>query len=263
MGGDGFGYIAFGSDELYARGALFSALRLLYYCPDARVMVLTDRPSIFDGYPIETIELTAERKAEMSFGNRYRFGIKAAGIVDLLRRCERLFFMDTDMYPTGDISRCFRRTTALSSIMWRCEGRPKAPYRALEGKGLSIGGHILTGDETMWASGVLGVHHNNIPALERAYAASERVSEIVRLHTPEQFCIGVALSQDGRTISRQQLPIRNYTTTGTKLHARRRIGVFFDLSGKLSVEQQVRQAAGYRVWRAPLDLLLQRDIWHF
>lgn len=115
----------------------------------------------------------------------------------------------------------------------------------------------------MWASGVLGVHHNNIPALERAYAASERVSEIVRLHTPEQFCIGVALSQDGRTISRQQLPIRNYTTTGTKLHARRRIGVFFDVSGKLSVEQQVRQAAGYRVWRAPLDLLLQRDIWHF
>ncbi|AGB43099.1 hypothetical protein LB524_07995 [Mesorhizobium sp. ESP6-5] len=263
MDGDGFGYIAFGSDELYARGALFSALRLLHYCPGARITVLTDRPSIFDGYPIEAIELTAQRQTEMSFGNRYRFGIKAAGIIDLLQRCERLFFMDADMYPTGDISRCFNRISALSSIMWRCEGRPKAPYRSLEGEGLSIGGRILIGDETMWASGVLGVHHHNIPALERAYAASEKVSEIVHLHTPEQFCTGVALSQDGRTISRHWLPIRNYSTRGKKLHARRRIGAFFDLNGKLSVERQVKQAASCRVWRAPLDLLLQRDIWHF
>ncbi|MBZ9795526.1 hypothetical protein [Mesorhizobium sp. ES1-4] len=199
----------------------------------------------------------------MSFGDRYRFGIKAAGIIDLLQRCERLFFMDTDMYPTGDISRSFKRISAQSSIMWRCEGRPKDPYRALEGKGLSIGGHILTGDETMWASGVLGVHHDNIPALERAHAASEKVSEIVRAHTPEQFCTGVALSQDGRTISRHRMPIGNYNTRGKKLHARKRIGAFFDLNGKLCVEQQVRQAARYRVWRTPLDLLLQRDIWHF
>ena len=103
MGADVFGYIAFGKDELYARGALFSALRLLHFCPGAKIAVLTDRPSVFDGYPIEAIELTTERMAEMSFGDRYMFGIKAAGIIDLLERCERLFFMDTDIYPVGDI----------------------------------------------------------------------------------------------------------------------------------------------------------------
>ncbi|WP_246675194.1 hypothetical protein [Mesorhizobium sp. B2-3-4] len=115
----------------------------------------------------------------------------------------------------------------------------------------------------MWASGVVGVHHDNIPALERAYAATGKVREIVRLHTPEQFCTGIALSQDGRTISRHGLPIGNYNTRGKKLHARRRIDAFFELNGKLSIEQQMKRAATYRVWRAPLDLLLQRDIWHF
>lgn len=260
---DVYGYIAFGKDELYARGALFGALRLLHYCPDAKITVLTDRPRIFDGYPIQTVELTASRMVEMSFGDRYRFGIKAAGIVDLLKRCDRLFLMDTDMYSVGDISSCFKRISPSSSLMWRNEGRPKPPYRALQGKGFSIGNQILTGDETMWASGVLGVHHDNIPALGLAYTAIGQIVGVIKAHTSEQFCIGVALSQDGRTISHHRQPLRNYTTRGRKLFARRRLDAFFERNGQLDVSQQIDLAARYRLWRAPMDLWKQRDIWHF
>lgn len=263
MGEDRFGYIAFGKDELYARGALFSALRLLHYAPGAGISVLTDRPSVFNGYPIEAIELTAKQMTEMSFGDRYKFGIKAAGIIELLQRCERLFVMDTDIYPVGDISRCFDRISSSHSIMYRREGRPKPEYRSLQGKGITLGDRVLTGDETMWASGVLGVHHDNIPALERAYVAIERVIGVVRAHTPEQFCASVALSQDGRTIRRHRLPLRNYTTRGRKLFARQRLAAFFERVNHLPASQQIESAAKYRVWRAPLDLLTQRDIWHF
>ncbi|MGX7876071.1 hypothetical protein ACVDG5_028240 [Mesorhizobium sp. ORM6] len=261
--GDSFGYIAFGNDELYARGALFSALRLLHYCPDAKIAVLTDRPHVFDGYPIRTMELTAGRMSEMSFGDRYRFGIKAAGVIDLLEHCERLFFMDTDMYPIGDISGCFGRISASHSIMRKSEGKPKPPYRAIEDKGFLLGGCKLTGYEPMWSSGVLGVHNSNIPALRKAYSAIEQMVGVVKAHTPEQFCIGVALSQDGRSISRHRLPIRNYTTRGKKLFARRRLEAFFAANGHLCVSQQVEQAATCRLWRAPIDLWKQRDIWHF
>ncbi|MBN9219497.1 MAG: hypothetical protein J0I79_16250 [Mesorhizobium sp.] len=261
--GDGFGYIAFGNDELYARGALFSALRLLHFCPGADITVLTDRPGIFDRYPIRTIELTAGRMTEMSFGGRYRFGIKAAGIIDLLERYERLFFMDTDMYPVGDISRCFRQISASCSIMRKCEGTPKPPYRAIKHKGFLLGGRKLTGYEPMWNSGVLGVHSSNSPALSKAYGAIEQMIGVVKAHTPEQFCIGVALSQDGRTISGHWLPIRNYNTRGRKLFARRRLDAFFAANGHLDVDRQVEQASTYRLWRAPIDLWKQRDIWHF
>lgn len=263
MGSDRFGYIAFGNDELYARGALFSALRLLHYCPGAKIAVLTDRPGTFDGYPIETIELTTEKMVAMSFGNRYLFGIKAAGIIDLLKGCERLFFMDTDMYPTSDISGCFNRISPSHSIMRKCEGRPKPAYRAIEDKGFSLGNHRLSGREPMWNSGVLGVHNANIPAMIDAYHAMEQMIDVVRAHTPEQFCIGVALSEGGRKIRRHWLPIRNYNTRGRKLFARRRIEAFFEANGHLCAGQQVKLAAAYRIWRAPLDLLRQRDIWHF
>lgn len=59
--------------------------------------------------------------------------------------------------------------------------------------------HSSTGAEPMWGSGLLGVHAASLPALERAYSAIEEVSQALYCHTPEQFCIGVALSQDGRT----------------------------------------------------------------
>ena len=61
MGVVGSGTSRLARIELYARGALFSALRLLHYTPGARISVLTDRPGVFDGYPIEAIELTAKR----------------------------------------------------------------------------------------------------------------------------------------------------------------------------------------------------------
>ncbi|QKC93690.1 hypothetical protein [Mesorhizobium sp. NZP2298] len=264
MGMDGFGYIAFGKDELYARGALFSALRLLHHCPDAKITVLTDRPAVFDGYPIEAIELTAEKMTEMSFGNRYKFGIKAAGIIELLRRCDRLFFMDTDLYPVGNVSRCFGKISASHSIMRKCEGTPKAAaYQAIADKGFLLGDQRLSGREPMWNSGVVGVHNSNLPALAEAYQAIEQMIGVVRAHTSEQFCIGVALSQHGRSISGHWLPLRNYNTRGRKLFARQRIEAFFERANHLTVSQQIESAGRYRVWRAPLDLLMLRDIWHF
>lgn len=263
MGSDHFGYIAFGQDEFFAVGALFSALRLLHYSPNASIQVLTDKPHIFDGYPIETIDLTPQRMVETSFGGRYKFGIKAAGIIELLNRSDRLFFMDTDVYPTGDISKCFGRISASRSIMWRREGRPKKSFRSLGGQAIALDGHILTGNETMWSSAVLGIHRDNLSRLVQAYAAVEQMIGIVQAHTSEQFCAGVALSSDGRKISRHQLPLHNYSSKGKKLFARRRITSFFDANGHLSVGQQIDNAAKYRVWRMPIDVWDQRHIWSF
>lgn len=260
---DLYGYIAFGSDELYHRGALFSALRLLHYCPDADIRILTDRPYFFKGYPIEISTILPQEMAEMSFGGQYHFGIKAAGAIALLNQCERLFLMDTDMYPVGDMSACFKLISPFSSIMFRREGRPDQEYRALLGQNILVGGQILTGTETMWASGVLGVHRDNLPALQDAYAAIRQVFDVTGKHTPEQFCVGIALSQGERTITPQRLPLRNYNTRGKKFFARKRIAEFFEQNAHLSVGQQIENAAGHRVHRTALDLWEQRQMWSF
>ena len=252
---DSFGFIAYGEDELYHRGALFSALRLLHYNSASTIRILTDKPHLFDAYPVETIELSEAQKTKMSFGNRYHFGIKAAGIIELLKGCDRLFFMDTDTYPVADISHVFDRISPSHSIMRMCEGRPRMDYPTLAGKGIAVGNQILTGAEPMWNSGLLGVHSSNLPALERAYSAIEQVSQVLQCHTPEQFCIGVALAQDARTISPHRLPIRNYSTSGKKRFARQRIETFYVENGLKTINEQIADAAATRLWRTPLDLL--------
>lgn len=258
--GDNFGYIAYGEKEGYHRGALMSALKLLHHCPGANIIVATDKPQIFSRYPIRTLELTAEQKSRMSFNGSYGFGIKAASTIKLLEHSERLLLLDTDMYPMGDISVCFRRITPTRSLMRLREGQRK-DYKALAGKGIRIGDYTLTGRETMWNSGIVGVHNANLGALLDAYAALQDVLDVVRVHTPEQFCVGVALSRGGRAVRPHGLPVWNYQTVGKKMLAVQRIGEFFEAYGDLPLDRQIAKAAGYRLWRTPLDVWRQRHLW--
>jgi hypothetical protein len=257
--GDCFAYIAFGRDHLYHRGALLSALRLLHYLPSARIRVLTDRPQLFDGYPVETILLTPEQIAAWSFGGRYLFGIKGGGVIELLKRCDRLFVLDTDMYPKASLAGVFDGISPTHSIMWRSEGRLREDYHKLAGKGIFIGYHEVSGSETMWASGVLGVDRANLPLLEAAHAAVGQMISLIQAHTPEQFCTGVALSHDGRTISPiGKLPIGSYSSSGQKAFARKQIESFFRDNAGLRVGDQIDGAAALRLWRGPLEFWGQR-----
>ncbi|ESZ59456.1 hypothetical protein X727_31570 [Mesorhizobium sp. L103C119B0] len=255
---DVFGYIAYGENELYHRGALLSALKLLHHCPTARITVATDRPELFRGYPIETMLITTEQKDQWSFGGSYHFGIKAGTMRELLRRADRLLFMDTDMYPVGDPSKGFHSISAIHSIMRLCEGKHRIYQRALPGKNISIGGQVLTGQEPMWNSGVVGIHRESLSAMVDAFAAIKVVHEVTDTWAPKQFCLGVALSQNGRTISPHRLPIRHYNTRGKKQFAEPRVHAFFNAYGSVPVGQQVAKAGRYRLWRTPLDLWHQK-----
>ncbi|WP_265518162.1 hypothetical protein [Nitratireductor luteus] len=217
--------------------------------------ILSDEPDHFDPYPVEVIELSAKDKSEFSFGDRYHFGIKAAGVIQLLKRCDRLFFMDTDIYPIGSIAHAFDMVSPTHSVMRFCEGRPHYNYAKLGTADVSIGGERLAGTEPMWNSGIIGVHRSNLTLLEDAYFALRKVIAVVDAHTPEQFCVGVALSRGGRAISPHRLPLRHYSTSGKKSFAGPRIVGFFEEHGCKSVREQIELASRVRLRRSPLDLL--------
>ncbi|WFP61480.1 hypothetical protein [Mesorhizobium sp. WSM4904] len=259
---DVFGYIAYGENELYHRGALLSALKLLHYCPTAKILVATDRAEVFADYPVETLVVTAEQKEQWSFNQRYHFGIKVGSMIELLKRADRLLFMDSDHYPTGDPSKGFRLISPARSIMRRCEG-PHAWCPRLEGQNVRIGDYVVTGHEPMWQSGILGLHHDNLPALLDAYLPMLAVHEIAKIDAAEQFCLGIALSQNGRTIGPHHLPIRDYNTRGKKRFAGPRVREFFSTYGAEPIAQQIARAARYRLWRTPVDLWHQRHEWSF
>ncbi|TGP57251.1 hypothetical protein EN873_03955 [bacterium M00.F.Ca.ET.230.01.1.1] len=257
---DVFGYIAYGDNEVYHLGALLSALKLLHNCPGAKIIVATDRPELFRPYAIETLAITADQKELMSFGWRYHFGIKAAFLIEILKRADRLIFMDSDHYPYLDPSRGFRQISPTRSFMRKCEGEHRL-YPVLSGKGVKIGGYTLTGHEPMWQSGILGIHRANASALTEAYSAMLAVRELTNTDAPEQFCIGVALSRNGLSLSRHHLPVADYNTRGKKAFASPRVLQFFKMYGNAPIPEQIRRAGWYRLWRAPADLWRQRDRW--
>ncbi|TPL49720.1 hypothetical protein [Mesorhizobium sp. B2-4-6] len=259
---DVFGYIAYGDNEVYHFGALLSALKLLHNCSGARIIVATDRPELFRGYPVETIAITAEQKEFMSFGWRYHFGIKAAFLIEILKQADRLIFMDSDHYPYVDPSRGFRQISPIRSFMRKCEGEHRL-YPVLTGKGVKIADYTLTGHEPMWQSGILGIHRANVGALTEAYSAMLAVRELTNTDAPEQFCIGVALSRKGLALSRHHLPVSDYNTRGKKAFASPRVLQFFKMYGDAPIAEQIRRAGWYRLWRSPVDLWRQRRRWSF
>ncbi|ESZ78539.1 MULTISPECIES: hypothetical protein [unclassified Mesorhizobium] len=254
---DVFGYIAYGENELYHRGALLSALKLLYHCPEAKIIVATDRPELFVGYPMETLLLTDMQKEAWSFSGQYHFGIKARALIKLLRMTDRLIFMDSDHYPAGFLSLGFESISPKHSVMRRLE-KPHKWTPVLEGEGLRIGEHVITGREPMWQSGILGVHRDNLPALMDAYPPMLAVHQISKIDAAEQFCIGIALSLGGRTISPHKLKIRDYNTRGKKAFAEPRVHRFFDAYAAEPVARQIVEAGRYRVWRTPVDIIRQK-----
>ena len=89
------------------------------------------------------------------------------------------------------------------------------------------------------------------------------VHEISKIDAAEQFCIGIALSLGGRTISPHRLSIRDYNTRGKKAFAEPRVRQFFNAYGAAPVAEQIAKAARYRLWRTPLDLWHQKRGWSF
>ncbi|ESZ37387.1 hypothetical protein [Mesorhizobium sp. L2C067A000] len=254
---DVFGYIAYGQNELYHRGALLSALKLLYHCPEAKIIVATDRPELFLGYPVETLLLTSELKKAWSFNARYHFGIKARAMIELLKMADRLIFMDTDHYATADLTGGFETITPKHSVMRRQE-KPHKWTPVLEGKDLRIGDYVMTGREPMWQSGILGVHRANLSALVDAYPPMLAVHEISKIDAAEQFCIGIALSLGERTISEHQLQIADYNTRGKKAFAAPRVHRFFAAYGAEPISRQIREAGRYRLRRTLIDIIRQK-----
>lgn len=255
---DVFGYVAYGDNETYHLGALLSALKLLHFCPTAKIVIATDRPELFEEYPVEVMPISLHQKEQWSFGGHYHFGIKAGYLIEILKVSDRLILLDTDHYPVRNPASGFDQISPTRSFMRKNEG-PHSTYQStLPGKDVRIGNYILTGSEPMWQSGIIGVHKANIGALRDAFDAMLSVRELTKTNAPEQFCIGVALSLDGRQLSAHHLPVRHYNRRLQKVVAEKRMREFLDRYSGAPIGEQIQRAGEYRLWRSPIDLLRQR-----
>ena len=179
--------------------------------PDWRIVVYTDRPERFASLEVDTVALDADSLKQWAgpfgFGHRR----KIVALRDALDRFDGpSALLDGDTYFRRSPNRLLARIGPGRAVMHLREGavntlpgRAQAelvamlesmgPFTDLAGKPLSI-----TPAAAMWNSGVVGVYPSDSRLLDEAINLTDQFCRHLRLHTLEQFALGLML---GRHVS--------------------------------------------------------------
>jgi hypothetical protein len=193
-------------DEL--RFAVLSAAR--FHTGDAgwSIRVYTDRPDLFADLPAEVRALSAETAAAWSGSAGYVYRGKIAALADALADPDttRAAIVDGDTYATRSPEKLFARIAPGRTLMHQREGRPHPPEMAalrtvlavhtpVDAAGRSWG---ITETETLWNSGVVGLHRADAAFCDEALSLTDQLLEhgfAERSHTAEMVAFGVVLAR--------------------------------------------------------------------
>jgi hypothetical protein len=176
--------------------------------PDWRIVVYTDRPGSFADFGVATVVLDAKTVEEWAgpagFGHRR----KIMAVRDALQRFDGpTALLDGDTYFRRSPHRLFSRIGPGRSVMHLREGRvnslpggPQAELASLLESGPALtdlaGNAISVSAATiMWNSGVIGVHPADRHVLDEAIHLTDELCSRSKLHTLEQFALGVSLGR--------------------------------------------------------------------
>ncbi|AKJ98432.1 MULTISPECIES: hypothetical protein [Pseudomonas fluorescens group] len=194
-------YLVYGDQDVYRHEAKFSILTALAHGKPStlpRIRVLTDRPEDFQGWPVETLALSAERLAQWQGEHGYIHRRKACAIAAGLTLAQKTLFVDTDTLFLDDPDLLFQQIQPGQYLMdsfeydwdYVCE---REDYRRL-GTHLAAHGVNRGNGFKLYNSGLCGVTDNDAGLLAQAI---ERIDQWTEggfdIHTIEQIAISFGL----------------------------------------------------------------------
>lgn len=228
-------YLVYGGRQEYLLEAKYSILTAIREGGGSlpRILVYTDRPLEFQGWPVDTVELDQSILSAWMGPNDYIHRRKACAIRDALNFAEVSVFVDTDTFFLGPPERLFRLMEEKLWLVDTVEARwgdwAHLPiYKLLSKRLEDIYG---TGDDMpLINSGVLGLRHDKIALMEKAISLiDELVPSAPEIHIIEQFAIGLAAVSLGRPAEAMGT-VRHYFSE--KNYWRAMIGKFFEINGE-------------------------------
>jgi hypothetical protein len=195
-------YLLYGDSVDYHNELSYSVLSLLKHTPDAEVVLVTTAPHVRDDLPIGHLVVTDEEIREWTLGGMFSWRSKILAIRTAMERLDRsVLYLDTDtafrtsaagvlatIAPTESVLHC-REYAIGDAPEWQSllNARPSLPHwRAF-------------GPATMMCNaGVVGVHRQNLPAIETITAMCDDLLSAGVLQytqTAEQLSISVGLDE--------------------------------------------------------------------
>jgi hypothetical protein len=207
-------YLSYGTGlhELEITFSVLSAYRWIGVGrPDWRIVVYTDRPETFSPLDVATVVLDAKTLQAWAGPSGFGHRRKIVALRDALDRfAGPSALLDGDTYFRRSPNRLLARIGPGRAVMHLREGslgtlpggshadlkgllQSGGPFTDLVGEPLSI-----TAAAPMWNSGVVGVHPSDSGLLDDAIHLTDQFCRQSRLHTLEQFALGLVLERRAR-----------------------------------------------------------------
>ena len=270
-------YIVYGDEEAYYDGAIFSFLTFMNWIPNddqIEVVVLTEKPEKFSGYPIKTLVMSEEQKTDWSIDGAYHFRIKNRGLAFVmdkleLKEMDKILFFDTDTYfhkspmPLFDLIQKDQALFYLNEGLIYDRSRFSIYVESLEGLKIKIDNesYELSKKSALWGSLMVGITVNMRPSLDWADKLLLKFFDIVPSHTIEPFALSESLLRKYRIIEGKNF-VSLYSTSRKKQHAKEVLTKFFKEYKSLNLDDQVRLAQDIRIKR-PLFIILKQRLQRF
>ena len=232
--------------------------------------MVTDRPRLFDNYPVEVLHLDASKKLQWGGGGADHFGIKLKGFAwaTSLVDADAHVLLDTDMYWTSDPIELTAPLRADLVVMYKDEGLVKGSknrsIRRFE-EGLtqlqlpwSGGIYALERDSRMYGSAIIGMSRKNVGLMDHAFELFRVLSPHVEAHTVEQFALSECIRMQGLRISEGKRYTNNWSSTGKKTYATPILAEFFEKEGESEFETHLEKWETIKINRPMLELVKQK-----
>ncbi|MEZ0166402.1 hypothetical protein AB2L27_16695 [Kineococcus sp. LSe6-4] len=207
--GDRLVYLCYGEGPIVAETefSIVSSFRLDPE-PAHEVVVYTDHPEHFAHLPVRVEPLSAETLAAWSGPDGYAHRRKLECVAHALREATgRVVFVDGDTWFRRPPRELFERVDARHALMHVRENTLRASRIDYN---VELADHLsthrfedstgrpydFTADPPSWNSGVIGLLPEHAPLVREALGLLDRLQPAgLRLHTLEQFALGIALEQ--------------------------------------------------------------------
>jgi hypothetical protein len=265
--------ICYGDELGYYHGAKYQILKNFQWFKRNAICVVTERPDLFEGYPVRVIGLNNHQLEEWSLKGTDHFGIKLQGLklaidsAPLGTQCSLL--LDTDMYWKRDPSLLTTEISPSSIVLYQNEGKIigsknisiQRYQQALFDREImyqEIKRYSLDFDSEMWGSATIGIHHENSQLLLDAFSLFEELSPIVDAHTVEQF----ALSEISRIGSYSRKNAKKYigdwSSIGRKNYVTPILDEYFKSYGENDFARHIATFKRIKIRRPLLTLIQQK-----
>jgi heptosyltransferase III len=266
-------YIVYGEDQTYYDGAIFSFLTFKNWLLDnnnIEIVILTEKPEKFEGYPVKTLLMSSQQKKEWSLNGAYHFRIKNRGLAFVmdklkLKGFDKILFLDTDTYfhksplPLFDLIQSNQALFYLNEGLIYNRKRFFTYVENLKGIKIEIDGEIyeLSKKSALWGSLMIGIGYNMRSSLDWADKLMLKFFELVPSHTIEPFALSESLLRKYKMVEGKKF-VSLYSTSRKKKYAKNILSNFFEENKFSPIDKQVKLAQNVQIKRSITTILKQR-----